>query len=113
MGVFVLHFFPSGIVQMDPLDNNNIDNEVEARETGDNDRFEVKLIPLQRNSYLGECLVISKSVWLVKPNCSTYTENLDGGEILIPPTSPSNSFLFCVCQDSPLTLAWHSSDRGS
>lgn len=98
---------------MDPLDNNKIDDEVKARETGDNDRFEVKLIPLQKNSYLGECLVISKSGWSVKPNFSTHTENLDVGEILISPTSPSNSFLFCVWQDSPLTLAWHSSGRGS
>lgn len=76
---------------MDPLDNNNFDDEVMARETGDNDRFDVKLIPLQRNSYLGECLVISKSGWSVKPNFSTYTENLDVGEILISPTSPSCS----------------------
>lgn len=45
---------------MDPLDNNKM-NGVEARETGDNNRFEVKLIRLQKNSYLGECLVISKS----------------------------------------------------
>ncbi|XP_075868420.1 integrin alpha-6-like [Nelusetta ayraudi] len=43
----------TGIVQMDPLDNNKFDDEVRARETGDNDRFEVKLIPLQKNSYLG------------------------------------------------------------
>lgn len=92
MGVFVLHFFPpTGIVQMDPLDNNKFDDEVRARETGDNDRFEVKLIPLRKNSYLGECLVIYKSGWSVKPNFSTYTENLDVGEILMSPTSPLSS----------------------
>lgn len=98
---------------MDPLDNNNPNDDVKTRETGDNNRFEVKLILLQENSYLGECLVISKSGWSVKPNFSTHTENLDVGEILISPTSPSNSFLFCVWQDSPLTLAWHSSGGGS
>lgn len=72
MGVFVLHFFcPTGIVQLDPLDNNKINYEVKSRESGDNDKFDVKLIPLQRNSYLGECLVTSKSGWSAKPNFST------------------------------------------
>lgn len=47
---------------MDPLDNQNISSEA-PRETGDLDQFEPKLIPLQRNSYLGQCLIGSKSVW--------------------------------------------------
>ncbi|XP_030000900.1 integrin alpha-6-like [Sphaeramia orbicularis] len=41
-----------GIVQMEPLDNLDIDSE-DARETGDTDQFNSKLIPLQRSSYLG------------------------------------------------------------
>lgn len=45
---------------MDRLDNNNIGDEVKARETGNSDKFDVNLIPLQSSSYLGECLVISK-----------------------------------------------------
>lgn len=48
-----------GIVQMDPLDN-HISIE-DTRETGDIDQFEPKLIPLQKNSYLGQ---FSSLVWI-------------------------------------------------
>ncbi|XP_078145154.1 integrin alpha-6-like [Centroberyx gerrardi] len=41
-----------GIVRMEPLDNLAVSSE-EARETGDIDQFNPRLIPLQRNSYLG------------------------------------------------------------
>lgn len=41
-----------GIVQMEPIDNLDIDSE-DARETGDTDQFNSRLIPLQRNSYMG------------------------------------------------------------
>ncbi|XP_029298036.1 integrin alpha-6-like [Cottoperca gobio] len=41
-----------GIVRMEPLDNLDI-SSAERRETGDIDQFNLKLIPLQRNSYLG------------------------------------------------------------
>nr|XP_046261717.1 integrin alpha-6-like [Scatophagus argus] len=41
-----------GIVRMEPLDNLDIFGE-NPRETGDIDQFNPKLIPLQRNSYLG------------------------------------------------------------
>lgn len=43
----------TGIVQMDPLDNNKINIEMRTRETGLVDGFEAALIPLQKNSYLG------------------------------------------------------------
>ncbi|KAM4732054.1 integrin alpha-6-like [Anableps anableps] len=41
-----------GIVRMEQLDDLDFDSE-EPRETGDFDQFNHKLIPLQRNSYLG------------------------------------------------------------
>ncbi|CAK6964964.1 integrin alpha-6-like [Scomber scombrus] len=41
-----------GIVRMEPLDNLGVSSEY-ARETGDIDNFNTKLIPLQRDSYLG------------------------------------------------------------
>lgn len=44
---------------MDPLDNNKADDEMRTRETGLRDKFNHALIPLQKNSYLGECLIIS------------------------------------------------------
>lgn len=44
-----------GIVQMDFLDNLDISSE-DPRETGDIDQFNPELIPLQRNSYLGQFL---------------------------------------------------------
>ncbi|XP_044062369.1 integrin alpha-6-like isoform X2 [Siniperca chuatsi] len=42
-----------GIVRMELLDNLDIYSEEPSRETGDIDQFNSKLIPLQRNSYLG------------------------------------------------------------
>ncbi|XP_056295655.1 integrin alpha-6-like isoform X1 [Pseudoliparis swirei] len=41
-----------GIVRMELLDNLDI-SSADSRETGDVDKFNMKLIPLQRNSYLG------------------------------------------------------------
>uniref|UniRef100_A0A8C3A5E6 Integrin alpha 6 n=1 Tax=Cyclopterus lumpus TaxID=8103 RepID=A0A8C3A5E6_CYCLU len=41
-----------GIVRMELLDNLDI-SSADSRETGDIDQFNMKLIPLQRNSYLG------------------------------------------------------------
>ncbi|XP_070692438.1 integrin alpha-6-like [Pempheris klunzingeri] len=41
-----------GIVRMEPLDNLDFSSE-DPRETGDIDQFNPKLIPLQRDSYLG------------------------------------------------------------
>lgn len=46
---------------MEPLDNMDISSE-DRRETGDFDQFNRKLIPLQRNSYLGQFVVWSESV---------------------------------------------------
>lgn len=67
---FMLFFFCyviffEGIVRMDPLDNLAFSSEY-SRETGDIDQFQPKLIPLQINSYLGQCLIRSKSVWAAK-----------------------------------------------
>ncbi|KAK9518357.1 hypothetical protein VZT92_023666 [Zoarces viviparus] len=42
-----------GIVRMELLDNMDIVPSADPRETGDIDQFNPKLIPLQRNSYLG------------------------------------------------------------
>lgn len=42
-----------GIVHMDPL-NNLVFSSEESRETGDIEQFNPELIPLQRNSYLGQ-----------------------------------------------------------
>lgn len=50
-----------GIVRMELLDNLDI-SSADSRETGDVDQFNMKLIPLQRNSYLGQFLVWSESV---------------------------------------------------
>lgn len=55
---------------MEPLDNLAFPSET-PRETGDLDQFQPKLIPLQRNSYLGQCLIGSKSVWAAKL-CFSY-----------------------------------------
>lgn len=55
---------------MDPLDNRAFSSE-EPRETGDIDQFQPKLIPLEKNSYLGQCLIGSKSVWAAKL-CFSY-----------------------------------------
>lgn len=51
-----------GIVRMEPLENLGISTEY-SRETGDVDKFDTKLIPIQRDSYLGEFLQWSESVW--------------------------------------------------
>uniref|UniRef100_A0A8C3G6C0 Integrin alpha-2 domain-containing protein n=1 Tax=Cyclopterus lumpus TaxID=8103 RepID=A0A8C3G6C0_CYCLU len=48
-----------GIVRMELLDNLDI-SSADSRETGDIDQFNMKLIPLQRNSYLGQFLVWSR-----------------------------------------------------
>lgn len=55
---------------MDPLDNLDISRE-DPRETGDIDQLRPELIPLQRSSYLGQCLIGSKSVWAAKL-CFSY-----------------------------------------
>lgn len=67
---FMLFFFCyviffKGIVRMDPLDDLVFSSE-SSRETGDIDQFQPKLIPLKTNSYLGQCLIRSKSVWAAK-----------------------------------------------
>lgn len=46
---------------MELLDNPDFSSEY-SRETGDIDEFNPKLIPLQRDSYLGEFLLWSESV---------------------------------------------------
>lgn len=46
---------------MERLDNQGIIG-ADGRETGDIDKFDSRLIPLQRNSYLGQLLVCSESV---------------------------------------------------
>lgn len=53
----IFFLLPSGIVQMDPLDNNK-SNSKKSRETGLVDGFKPELIPLQQNSYLGKCLIM-------------------------------------------------------
>lgn len=40
---------------MDPLDKENFDNDMRTRETGFVDGYKAERIPLQSNSYLGEC----------------------------------------------------------
>lgn len=48
---------------MELLDNLVVLSDEEPRETGDIDQFNPKLIPLQRNSYLGQFVAQSESLY--------------------------------------------------
>ena len=54
-----------GIVRLELMDNLDIFSE-DPRETGDIDLFNPELIPLQRDSYLGQFLVRSQPFWVFK-----------------------------------------------